>query len=42
MALLVIKGIVQKYGRSGYTIAPEHASDLTAAVTAQWNALPLR
>jgi hypothetical protein len=39
---LVIKALVQKYGRSGYTIVTEHAADLSAAVTAQWNALPAR
>jgi hypothetical protein len=42
LAFLVIKGLVRKHGRSGYTISPEHAADLSAAVNAQWNALPAR
>jgi hypothetical protein len=42
LAFLVIKGLVQKHGRSRYTIAPDPAPDLRAALTAQWNSLPLR
>jgi hypothetical protein len=42
LAFLVLNGLVQKHGRSGYTIAAEHAKDLSLGLNAKWNELPIR
>lgn len=42
LAFLVLSGLVKKHGRSGYTIAAEHAGELAKAVAEKWNQLPVR